>query len=260
MARVISMANQKGGVGKTTSTLNLGAALLERGFSVLLVDLDPQGSLTTSLGEDPEEIEQTLYSALLASIEEREFPLSEVTYVLDNELEFVPANIELSAAELDLSKATMGEMVLRDVLEGVEEDYDFILIDCPPNLGLLTVNALSASDEVIIPLQADYLALKGVNLLMRTISTVKRKINPSLKIAGVMLTMADLRTLHAREVVAAARSALEGQVHVFEPVIRMNVRMKEASVASESILTYASGSNVARAYRQLAEILTHGEA
>ncbi len=260
MARVISMANQKGGVGKTTSTLNLGAALLERGFSVLLVDLDPQGSLTTSLGEDPEEIEQTLYSALLASIEEREFSLSEVTYVLDNGLEFVPANIELSAAELDLSKATMGEMVLRDVLEGVEEDYDFILIDCPPNLGLLTVNALSASDEVIIPLQADYLALKGVNLLMRTISTVKRKINPSLKIAGVMLTMADLRTLHAREVVAAARSALEGQVHVFEPVIRMNVRMKEASVASESILTYASGSNVARAYRQLAEILTHGEA
>ncbi|TNE43573.1 MAG: ParA family protein [Deltaproteobacteria bacterium] len=260
MARVISMANQKGGVGKTTSTLNLGAALLERGFSVLLVDLDPQGSLTTSLGEDPEEIEQTLYSALLASIEEREFPLSEVTYVLDNELEFIPANIELSAAELDLSKATMGEMVLRDVLEAVDEDYDFILIDCPPNLGLLTINALSASDEVIIPLQADYLALKGVNLLMRTISTVKRKINPSLKIAGVMLTMADLRTLHAREVVAAARSALEGQVHVFEPVVRMNVRMKEASVASESILTYASGSNVARAYRQLAEILTHGEA
>lgn len=260
MARVISMANQKGGVGKTTSTLNLGAALLERGYSVLLVDLDPQGSLTTSLGEDPEEIDQTLYSALLSNIQDEDFSLSEVTYVLDNGLEFVPANIELSAAELDLSKATMGEMVLRDVLESVDDDYDFILIDCPPNLGLLTINSLSASDEVIIPLQADYLALKGVNLLMRTIATVKRKINPSLQIAGVMLTMADLRTLHAREVVAAAREALEGQVRVFEPVIRMNVRMKEASVASESILTYASGSNVARAYRKLAEILTHGEA
>lgn len=259
MGRVIAVANQKGGVGKTTSTLNLGAALVEQGHSVLLLDLDPQGSLTTSLGLDPEELDETIYDVLLATIQEREKPLLEdLLYEHDSGLEFVPANIELSAAELDLLQATMGEFILRECLELSDFSHDFILIDCPPNLGGLTINALSAAHEVLIPLQADYLALKGVNLLMRSISTVQRKINKALRIAGVFLTMADLRTKHSQEVIEAARAALGEQLRIFDSVARLNVQVKEASVAGETIFTYAKNSNVARAYRKLAEELLDG--
>ena len=144
-------------------------------------------------------------------------------------------------------------------MDSVQDRYDFILIDCPPSLGLLTINALAAADEVMIPLQADYLALKGVNLLMRTIATVQRKINRNLRIAGVFATMADTRTLHAREVLASVEHVLADRVHVFSPVIKMNVRLKEAPIAGESILTYASDSNVAQAYRELAREVLSGQ-
>lgn len=259
MTRIIAIANQKGGVGKTTSTLNLGAALKELGQRVLLVDLDPQASLTMSLGVEPESLHQTIYSVICATIDDVESPsLSEVVIATSAGVELAPANIELSAAELDLNKATMGEMILREVLEPFQDRYDFILIDCPPSLGLLTVNALSAAGEVMIPLQADYLALKGVNLLMKTIATVQRKINRELKIAGVFATMADTRTLHAREVLASVDKVLANRVRIFNPVIKMNVRLKEAPIAGESILTYAGESNVAEAYRALAKEVLHG--
>ena len=256
MSRIIAVANQKGGVGKTTTTLNLGAALVENGYSVLLIDLDPQGSLTTALGFEPEEIEQTIYDVIHAVINEKQEPtIHDVLFETEAKLDLVPSNIELSAAELDLFQATMGELILREIFDNTKLKYDFLLIDCPPNLGGLTVNALSASDEVVIPLQADYLALKGVNLLMKTISTVQRKINRKLKIAGVLLTMADLRTRHTREVISSARDALHEQVRVFESVVRLNVQVKEASVAGESIIDYSENSNVARAYRKLAKEL-----
>ena len=167
-------------------------------------------------------------------------------------------NIELSGAELDLNKATMGEIVLREVLNTVQDRYDFILIDCPPSLGLLTINALSAANQVLIPLQADYLAMKGVNLLMKTISTIQRKINRNLQIGGVFATMVDTRTLHAREVLTSVEKVLAGHVPIFNSVIKMNVRLKEAPISGESILRYASDSNVAQAYRDLAKEVLNG--
>lgn len=259
MARKIAIANQKGGVGKTTSTLNLGAALQERGKRVLVMDLDPQASLTTSLNLSPEDQELTIYNAICSTIEGTESPaLVDVIVTTRSGLDLAPANIELSAAELDLNKATMGELVLRELLESVNDRYDFILMDCPPSLGLLTINSLSAADEVMIPLQADYLALKGVNLLMQTISTVQKKINRKLRIAGIFVTMADTRTLHTQEVLASAQHVLSDQVRMFDSVIKMNVRVKEAPITGESILTYAADSNAAHAYRQLAGEVLNG--
>lgn len=259
MARILAIANQKGGVGKTTSTLNLGAALQELGQSVLLIDFDPQASLTMSVGLNPEDLSQTIYNVLAATIYEEQAPtLSDVIVSTPANIDLAPSNIELSGAELDLNKATMGELILREVLATVQDQYSFILIDCPPSLGLLTINALSAANHVLIPLQADYLALKGVNLLMKTISTIQRKINRDLKIAGVFATMVDTRTLHAREVLSSVEKVLAGHIPIFRSVIKMNVRLKEAPVSGESILRYASDSNVAKAYRDLAREVLNG--
>ncbi len=261
MGRVLAIANQKGGVGKTTTALNLGAALAEQGQRILLLDFDPQASLTVSLGYRPDDLSPTVYDVLHAAIAEEKAPrLPDVILHSPHGLDLAPSNIELSQGELDLFRATLGELILREMLDPVRKDYDTILIDCQPSLGLLTVNALAAADAVLIPLQADYLAMKGVDLLLRTVSQVQRKLNRSLKVEGVLLTMADARTVHTRDVIASARSALSGSVRVFDTVVRLNVKLKEAPMTGQSVLAYAGETPAAAAYRNLAVEVDGGHA
>lgn len=252
MTRILAIANQKGGVGKTTTTLNLGAALAECGRRVLLIDLDPQGSLTLALGIDPDPLKHTTYTALTATSQGNDAPLEAILQQTQSGLDLFPANIELSQAELDLTREPLGIYALRDTLKNVD-GYDFILLDCPPSLGILTANALAAAREVVIPLQADYLALKGVDLLLKTIVKIQRRANTDLKVLGIVLTLADMRTVHAREVVETARETFGQTVPVFKAIIHANVRLKESPLIGQSILVYAPESNAAQAYRALAQ-------
>lgn len=253
MARVIAIANQKGGVGKTTTTVNLGAALAERGRRVLVIDLDPQASLTLALGLDADGLTHTIYSAMMATVKGEDAALDGLLQRTEAGLDLLPSSIELSQAELDLTREPLGIYALRDSMNALVDGYDYVLIDCPPSLGILTANALAAAGEVIIPLQADYLALKGVDLLLKTIGKIQKRANTGLKVRGIVLTMADLRTLHAREVVNAARETFGQTVPVFETIIHANVRLKEAPLIGQSILAYASDSPGAQGYRALAQ-------
>ncbi|HLE28514.1 MAG TPA: AAA family ATPase [Anaerolineales bacterium] len=264
MTRIIAIANQKGGVGKTTTTLNLGAGLEARGRSALLVDLDPQASLTLALrgaaqpssdGAPPDEFETTIYTALMRASRGEDDPLDGAIQPTPSGLRLVPASIELSAAEMDLVREPLGVFALRDCLAALPEIYDYILLDCPPTLGILTASALAAANEVLIPLQADYLALRGVDLLLGTIAKMQKRANPGLAVLGLLLTLADLRTLHAREVVAAARATFGARLPVFDFIVPYSVRFKEAPLANASILEYAKDTPAAEAYRQLAEAI-----
>ena len=251
-ARVISMCNQKGGVGKTTTTINLGAALAETGRRVLLVDFDPQGSLSVGLGLNPHEMDLTVYNLLM----ERDVDVHDVIVPSGVEgMDLLPSNIDLSAAEVQLVQEVAREQTLARVLAPAVAEYDVILIDCQPSLGLLTVNALTASDGVIVPLECEYFALRGVALLKTTIDKVRERLNPKLEIDGVLGTMFDGRTLHSREVMERLVSAWGDKV--FHTVIRRTVKFSDATVAGEPITSYASSSTGADAYRQLAkEVLT----
>ncbi len=251
--RIFAIANQKGGVGKTTTAINLGAALAERGRRVLLIDLDPQASLTLALGLDADLLTSTIYQMMMATVNGDELPFATVLQRTEAGLDLLPASIELSQAELDLTREPLGVYALRDSLKSFVDGYEFALLDCPPSLGILTTNALAAADEVIIPLQTDYLALKGVDLLLKTIDKIQKRANTTLKVRGILLTMADLRTLHAREVVEAARETFGQNVPVFETIIHANVRLKEAPLTGQSILAYASDSLGAQGYRALAK-------
>jgi chromosome partitioning protein len=255
-ARVIAMCNQKGGVGKTTSTINLGAALAEYGRKVLLVDFDPQGALSVGLGINPHELGKTIYNVLM----ERHVDVRSVIRPAGIErLDLLPANIDLSAAEVQLVGEVAREQVLGRVLRPLLDDYDVILIDCQPSLGLLTVNALTASHGVVIPLECEFFALRGVALLVETIEKVKDRLNPGLEIDGILATMYDPRTLHSREVVARVVEAF-GDI-VFHTVIGRTVKFPDASVAAEPITTYASSHAGAYAYRLLArELIARGDA
>ncbi len=247
-ARVISMCNQKGGVGKTTTTINLGASLAEYGRKVLLVDFDPQGSLSVGLGLNPHDLEQTVYNLLM----DRETQLDDVVVPSGVPgMDLLPSNIDLSAAEVQLVHEVAREQTLQRVLGPAIERYDVILIDCQPSLGLLTVNALTASDGVIVPLECEYFALRGVALLKTTIDKVRERLNPRLEIDGVLGTMFDGRTLHSREVMERLVQAWGDKV--FHTVIRRTVKFSDSTVAGEPITSYASTSTGAEAYRQLAK-------
>jgi chromosome partitioning protein len=247
-ARIISMCNQKGGVGKTTTTINLGASLAEYGRKVLLVDFDPQGSLSVGLGLNPHQMELTVYNLLM----DREVVLEDVVVPTGVPgMDLLPSNIDLSAAEVQLVHEVAREQTLTRVLAPAIENYDVILIDCQPSLGLLTVNALTASDSVIVPLECEYFALRGVALLKTTIDKVRERLNPKLKIDGVLGTMYDGRTLHGREVMERLVEAWGDTV--FHTVIRRTVKFSDSTVAGEPITSYATASTGAESYRQLAK-------
>jgi len=255
-ARIIAMCNQKGGVGKTTTTINLGAALAEVGRRVLLVDFDPQGALSVGLGINPHELDVTVYNVLMdRSVDAR----SVVRPTAVPNLDVLPANIDLSAAEVQLVGEVAREMVLGRALRPVLDDYDVVLIDCQPSLGLLTVNALTAAHGVVIPLECEFFALRGVALLVETIEKVQDRLNPRLEVDGILATMYDGRTLHSREVVARVVEAFGDRV--FHTVIGRTVKFPDASVAAEPITTYATAHPGADAYRQLArELIARGDA
>ncbi|HEU4812582.1 MAG TPA: ParA family protein [Nocardioides sp.] len=247
-ARVMSMCNQKGGVGKTTTTINLGAALAEYGRKVLLVDFDPQGSLSVGLGLNPHEMDLTVYNLLM----QRDVSVEDVIVPSGVPgMDLLPSNIDLSAAEVQLVHEVAREQTLQRVLAPALANYDVILIDCQPSLGLLTVNALTASDGVIVPLECEYFALRGVALLKTTIDKVRERLNPKLEIDGVLGTMFDGRTLHSREVMDRLVHAWGDKV--FHTVIRRTVKFSDSTVAGEPITTYASSSSGADHYRQLAK-------
>jgi chromosome partitioning protein len=257
VTRVIAIANQKGGVGKTTTALNLGSALAERGRAVLLVDLDQQGSLTISAGLDPEGLSETVYTVLSSYADpkvKQPTPLATViTPVEALRVDLAPANIELAALDLELTRAYSREHILRRALEPTRGAYDYVLLDCPPSLGLVVINALTAADEIIVPLQTDYLATKGVKLLMDTVEAVQAQLNPSLHIGGILLTQADQRTSHARQIIELTRSTFDGEVPVFKTLIKLSVRLKEAPITGQSILAYDPTGEAATAYRRLAQ-------
>jgi chromosome partitioning protein len=246
-ARIISMCNQKGGVGKTTTTINLGAALAEYGRKVLLVDFDPQGSLSVGLGVNPYDIDKSVYNLLM----ERGTALEEVVLKTNVPgMDLLPSNIDLSAAEVQLVTEVAREQVLARALAPVVADYDFVIIDCQPSLGLLTVNALTASHGVIVPLECEFFALRGVAMLVETIQKVQDRLNPELAIDGLVATMYDSRTVHSREVLARLVEAFEDKV--FHTAISRTVRFPETTVAGEPITTFATSSGGAYSYRQLA--------
>ncbi|MER5259380.1 MULTISPECIES: ParA family protein [unclassified Streptomyces] len=246
-AKIIAMCNQKGGVGKTTSTINLGAALAEYGRRVLLVDFDPQGALSVGLGVNPMELDLTVYNLLM----ERGMSADEVLLktAVPN-MDLLPSNIDLSAAEVQLVSEVARESTLQRALKPLMQDYDYIVIDCQPSLGLLTVNALTAAHKVIVPLECEFFALRGVALLTETIEKVQERLNPDLELDGILATMYDSRTVHSREVLARVVEAFDD--HVYHTVIGRTVRFPETTVAGEPITTYASNSVGAAAYRQLA--------
>jgi chromosome partitioning protein len=241
-------------VGKTTTAINLGAALAELGKKTLLIDLDPQAALSAGFGINSYELDETIYNVLVdpdnISLE------SVIHYEIRPNLDVVPANIDLAAAEMELIAVIGRESVLKEILEPFRERYHYILLDCPPGLGLLTVNAMTASDSVLIPLQCEYLALRGMRTLIEVIERIHRKLNPSLEILGILGTMYT-RTIHSREVMGEIRSVFGDKV--FDVVIRSSIRFAEAPVVHKPILEYASRHPGAVAYRKLAEVIVNGE-
>ena len=254
VTKVIAVANQKGGSGKTTTTRSLGAALAELGHRVLMVDLDPQASLSEGCGLDLYHLEATTYQALLGARK-----LAEIIVNVEPNLDLAPANIHLSAAELQLVNSNRREDKLRNALRQVRESYDYVLIDCPPSFGLLTVNALSAASSVLIPMTCDYYTMLGVRLLLETVKEIQDEVNPELTIEGILPTRFDTRTLHAREILEQTRSGLS-DIRVFSTVVKESVRFKECPISGQSILQYAGNSDGARAYRELAREISNGKA
>jgi chromosome partitioning protein len=246
-ATVLALCNQKGGVGKTTTTINLGAALAEFGRRVLLVDFDPQGALSVGLGVNPMELDQTIYNTLMEPNVTADDILLKTNVA---GMDLLPSNIDLSAAEVQLVNEVAREQTLKRILAPMLEDYDVVLIDCQPSLGLLTINALTAADGVIVPLECEYFSLRGVALLIQTIDKVRERLNPQLELEGILATMYDRRTLHGREVLARVVQAFGDKV--FHTVVNRTIRFPETTVAGEPITSFAPTSAGATSYRDLA--------
>lgn len=259
MSEIITVAMQKGGVGKTTTTINLAAGLSELGMRVLVVDLDSQGNLTEHAGFDPEEISPTIYDAFRDEIDGIEPDITSAIYATDEGFHVLPSQPEMSLIEMSLMNILSRERVLELLLEPIRDNYDYILIDCSPSLGLLVVNALTASDSVIIPVQTEFLAARGASMILKTIDNVKRsRLNPDLDVAGIVLTMADTRTVITRDVIEAIYSQMGDEFHVFGETVRRSVRFAESAAAGQSIIAYDPNSQGAAAYRAIAKEMVNG--
>jgi len=250
-ARVIAFANQKGGVAKTTTTLNLAAAFAEKGHRVLCIDMDPQGNLTMSQGIDPDTLEQSMFDVLVHDVSIREV-------IKRREVDVACSSIDLAGAEIAMSMKIGRERALDKALAPIRDDYDFICIDTPPSLGLLTINALTAADKVIVPVQCEYLSMRGLIQLQNTLSMIRENLNPDVEIAGILPTMVDSRTLHAKEAIELLEENFGDRV--FGARIRKTIRFAEAPVKGMSVLKYDPTGTAADAYRQLAkEVLSNGK-
>jgi chromosome partitioning protein len=259
MTRIIAVAMQKGGVGKTTTTVNLAAGLTKLGFRVLTIDLDPQGNLTQHTGHDPEQISPTIYDIFKSELEGVEAPVHMAVYACSEGFDLIPSQPELSLIEISLMNVLSRERVLTTILERVKDGYDFILIDCSPALNLLVINALTASNSVIIPIQSEYLAARGARMVLSTIETIRhKKLNPDLQVEGILLTMADTRTIMTKDILAEVQNQYGAVHHIFNAVIRRSIRFSESAVAGQSILTYDPGNPGAEAYRALADEVVAG--
>ena len=251
---VIAVSNQKGGVAKTTTAVNLGAGLAMLGHSVLAIDADPQGSLSVALGvKNPDELDFTLATVMSSIMNDVPVPYYEGILEHDEGLDFMPCNIELSGVENSLQNVMSREKILKTYVDQERKYYDYIIIDCPPSLSMMTINALSAADKVIIPTQPSFLSAKGLNLLLQSVGKVKRFINPDLEIAGILMTMVDGRTNNARQIIESMKEGIGQKIRIFNTVIPGSVRAAECPVEGASIFRHDPDGKVAEAYRNLTE-------